>query len=175
MRTSIVASIAIPIAYWIAGRVLQSDLKALGVTGIITLLPELMINVARVGNESLSLVCYTAMLAVAVMTVHKPLSWRGWLLLGATLGSALLTKAYVLTAVPAVSAVAVVSLWSGEPGGMRRPKLAEMTIRLAVALAITAVIAGRWYCKCTVLPVHGPDKAMTLPFETYLWWQSARR
>jgi 4-amino-4-deoxy-L-arabinose transferase-like glycosyltransferase len=143
----LVASVAIPIAYWIARRVFRSDAQALGATGVIVLLPELMINVARVGNESLALVCYTAMLAGAVWAVQRPSSWRAWLLLGAALGCGLLTKAYVLSAVPAVIAVAVLSrgVWSAGAGG--RPKLTAIGVRVSAALIIAILISGAWYAR----------------------------
>ena len=98
----LLASLAIPLAYWVARQVLPSEAQALGTTAIIVLLPELMINIARVSNESLALVCYTAMLVVAVAAVREPLKWRNWLLLGLSLGCGLLTKAYMLSAVPGV-------------------------------------------------------------------------
>jgi 4-amino-4-deoxy-L-arabinose transferase-like glycosyltransferase len=143
----LVASAAIPIAYWIARRVLLSETQALGVTGIIVLLPELMINVARVGNESLALVCYTALLAAAVMAVQKPLSWRAWLSVGVALGCGLLTKAYVLSAVPAVIAVAVVSIQSVQNEARQPPRLVSIGIRLGAAFVVAICIAGAWYAR----------------------------
>ena len=146
----LVGSMAIPIAYWIGRRVLQNEAQARGVTGIIVLLPELMVNVARIGNESLALVFYTAMLASAVMVIQKPLSWRAWLTLGVGLGCGLLTKAYVLSAVPAVIAVAVVSIWPYREA-TRRAHFSSIGIRLGVSLAVAACIAGAWYTRLHVM------------------------
>ncbi len=141
----ILASVAIPLIYWIARQVLRSEAQALGATAIIVLLPELMINVARVGNECLALLCYTAMLAGAVRVLQRPLLWCGWLLLGAGLGSGLLTKAYFLTAVPAVVVVAAACLWSHNQADAIKRAMAPIALRLSFALAVTILIAGRWY------------------------------
>jgi hypothetical protein len=58
MLNVLLASAVVPLAFWIARRVLRGDRQAIGVVAIIVLLPELMINVARVGNESLALICF---------------------------------------------------------------------------------------------------------------------
>ncbi len=141
----VLASLAIPLMYWIARQVLGSEAQAMGATAIVVLLPELMINVARVGNECLALLCYTTMLAAAVKVLQRPLLWRGWLLLGAALGCGLLTKAYFLTAVPAVVAVAVIVLSSRNPSDAQRPAIATVAVRFSAALAMSVLIAGRWY------------------------------
>ena len=143
----LVASAAIPIAYWIARRVLRSEVQAPGVTAIIVLLPELMVNVARVGNESLALVCYTAMLSAAVLAVQKPLAWRAWWLMGVALGCGLLTKAYVLSAIPGVIVVAAVSLLPTDHEAGKSPRLIPIAIRLGAALGIAACIAGASYAR----------------------------
>lgn len=103
----VLASIAVPGAHWVARQVLPSEAQTLGTTAVMILLPELMINVARTGNECMALVCYTVMLAAAMAAVRRPSSWLTWLLFGVALGCGLLTKAYVLSAVPGVIAVAV--------------------------------------------------------------------
>lgn len=139
------ASVAIPLAYWIARRVLQTVFQALGVAAIIALLPELMIDVARVGNESLALLCYTAMLAAAVLVVQQPMAWRAWLSLGAALGAGLLAKAYVLSAIPVVISVGLLAVWYPSGAGERRAKPVAIIARLAAALAVAGAIAGRWY------------------------------
>ena len=141
------ASAAVPLAYWVARQVLQSEAQALGITAIIVLLPELMINVARSSNESLALVCYTAILATAVSAVRKPLLWRTWLLLGVALGCGLLTKAYVLSAVPGVIAVAVAGfdhLWSVDE---ERPSALSLTARLSATIAVAFAISAGWYLR----------------------------
>ena len=145
MLNVLLASPAVPLAYWIAKRVMNSDRQALGVAAVIVLSPELMINLARVGNESLALVCYTAMLAAAMVAVQKPQSWRAWLLLGAALGVGLLTKAYFLTAIPAVIVLAGISVWSARDGGSRKRAILAAAARCCGAFAVALAIAGLWY------------------------------
>ena len=98
MLNVLLASAVVPLACWIAMRVLRSERQALGVTAVLVLLPELMVNVARVGNEGLALIVFSALLVCAVKVANLPGSWRWWVLLGVTLGIGLLTKAYFLTA-----------------------------------------------------------------------------
>ena len=120
--------------YWIAKRVLRSDRQAVGVTAIIVLLPELMINVARVGNESLALICYSVLLVAALQVARQPYWWRWWILLGTTLGVGLLTKAYFLTAIPAVIVLAAISVWSVEVADRRVRAIAAIAARCGAAL-----------------------------------------
>jgi len=141
----LLASVAVPLTYWIARRVLRSELLAAGVTAVLVLLPELMINVSRVGNESLVLVCYTAMLAAAVLAVRRLMLWRGWLLLGLSLGFGLLVKAFVLSAVPAVVALVAIVLWMPTLQSEAKPKFTSTAARCGAALLVALVIAGRWY------------------------------
>jgi 4-amino-4-deoxy-L-arabinose transferase-like glycosyltransferase len=143
----LLASLVVPLAYWIARRVLQSETQALGVTALIVLLPELLIHLSRTANDSLALVCYTAMLAAAIQCVRKPQSWPAWLLLGATLGCGLLSKSYVLSAVPGVFAVAVACFCCTGGPDVPRANYASVTARLMIALAIAAAIAGPWYLR----------------------------
>jgi hypothetical protein len=58
----------------------------------------------------------------------------------------LLSKAYVLSAVPAVIALAVVSIWPDREA-TERPQLSAIGIRLGVAFVIAACIAGPWYAR----------------------------
>lgn len=144
MLNVLLASALVPLAYWLALRVLRSDRQALGVTAVLVLLPELMVNVARVGNEGLALLVFSALLACAVKVASLPDSWRWWILFGATLGVGLLTKAYFLTAVPAVIAVGFLITFSprGSTAGHKR---IAIVCRSMAALAVAAAIAGAWY------------------------------
>jgi len=92
MFSILIASLAIPFAYLAAFELFYSRRIALSVCALIAVMPELMIDVARIGNESL---------AIAIA------SWLIWLLLrkqapalGLALGLGLLTKAYFLAFIP---------------------------------------------------------------------------
>ena len=152
----LLASAAIPLAYWMAKRVLCSEWQALSATAIIVLLPELMINVARVSNESLALFCYTAMLAAATLAVSRPQSWLAWLVMGGALGCGLLSKAYVLSAVPAVFVVAALALASPGPKDRYRSWPLAVLLRVAAAMSVATAIAGAWYVR-----VHGSTGSWT--------------
>jgi hypothetical protein len=143
----LLASAVVPFAWWIARRVLRSELQALGVVAIIVLLPELMINLARVGNESLALICYSLLLVAALQVAQHSRSWQWWILLGIALGLGLLTKAYFLTAVPAVLVLAAISWWSVRTASMGMRALAAVAVRFGAALAVTLAIAGVWYAR----------------------------
>ena len=141
----LLASVVIPLVYWIARRVLGSEPQALGTTAIVLLLPELMINLARVSNEGIALVCYTVILAAAIATVDKPLSWRAWILLGLGLGAGLLSKAYVLSAVPAVILLAILVTSRSQRSGEQRVSWNSIVLRLTSTFVVTFAIAGAWY------------------------------
>jgi hypothetical protein len=94
----LIASLVIPLAYLAAFELFFSRAIALSVCALIAAMPELMIDIARIGNESL---------AIAIA------SWITWLLLrdseprpqgavslGIALGLGLLTKAYFLAFIP---------------------------------------------------------------------------
>ena len=143
----LLASVVIPLVYWIARRALGSKTQALGTTATVLLLPELMINLARVSNEGIALVCYTVMLAAAIAAVQKPLSWRAWILLGLALGAGLLSKAYVLSAVPAVILVAILVISTSERAGEQSVSWNSIVLRLTSTFVVTFAIAGAWYIR----------------------------
>jgi len=143
MLNVLLASAVVPLAYLVAREVLRDPAQTVGATALLVLLPELMINVARVSNESMAMICFTLVLLFALKAVAEPLSWRWWLLLGAALGCGLLTKAYFLTAVPALVLLAVYCLVKQEAVPHRR-RLA-VAARIAVAFALVFTIAGAFY------------------------------
>jgi hypothetical protein len=147
MFNVLLASAAVPLAYWIARRVLRGDRQAIEVTAIIVLLPELMINLARVGNESLALILYSVLFVAALQVAKQGMSWRWWILLGGTLGVGQATKAYFLTATPAVIVLAGISFWSARDAGTRNYAISAIAARCCAALAVAAAIAGRWYAQ----------------------------
>jgi len=147
MLNVLLASAVVPLAFRIARRVLCSDLQAIGVVAIIVLLPELMINLARVGNESLALICYSLLLEAALQVAQQPKSWRWWIILGFALGVGLLTKAYFLTAIPAVVVLAAISIWSARDAGTSKSAILGVTARFCAALAVALAIAGGWYAR----------------------------
>jgi hypothetical protein len=113
----LIASLVIPFAYLAAFQLFYSRAIALSVCALIAVMPELMIDIARIGNESL---------AIAIA------SWLIWLLLGRSkgltmgvaLGLGLLTKAYFLAFLPIL-----------------------ILRRRFTSLAVAIAIGGWWYAR----------------------------
>jgi hypothetical protein len=89
------ASLVVPLGFLVAKEVLCDDGQALAVVSLAAAMPELMLNLCRVSNETLALVLMTAFQLLLVRG-----STNMWC--GVTLGLGLLTKAYFLTAIPVV-------------------------------------------------------------------------
>lgn len=89
----LLASAVVPLGFVAARRVLGEG-PAVGVVAVIAAMPELMIDLARVGNDSLAVVLFTLLLWLCLE--------ERWTAAGAALGAGLLAKAYLLTAAPVV-------------------------------------------------------------------------
>ncbi|MDR3747854.1 MAG: glycosyltransferase family 39 protein [Acidobacteriota bacterium] len=161
MLNVLLASAGVPLVYVLARQVF-GPARALATTALLVLLPDLMINVARVSNECLTMICYTAVLIAAVKAVAEPLRWRWWLLLGAAMGCGLLTKAYFLTAMPALMVLAIYCLLKQE-AVPDRPRLA-VAARIGAAFALVLTIAGVLYLRVHALTgswsEYGDDAAL---------------
>jgi hypothetical protein len=143
----LVASVVVPAAWWIAKRALRFDSQAICVTAIVVLMPELMINVARIGNQSLALAFYSLLLVASLQVAQHPMSWSWWIAAGCALGAGLLTMASFLTAIPAVVMLAAISFLTTRGAGMRASKTFAIAGRCSAALAMAAAIAGPWYTR----------------------------
>jgi hypothetical protein len=141
----ILASLAIPLAFMSADHVFADRKIALGITALIAAMPELMVDVCRVGNDSLGLLLYSLFLYLALRYVDDPGRKTIALLLSLSLGLGLLTKAYFLTAVLAFGLIAIYAVclnWS------RRGKILTQG---SLALALAALASGWWYWRNHVL------------------------
>jgi len=117
----LIASLAIPLIYRVALTVFEDARFALLAAGVAALMPEFAIDVARVGNECLGVVLFSLLLWMGLR--GRPLA------LGIVLGIGLLTKAYFLTAIPAIVLLA-----------RRQP-------RVVFALPAAGLISGWWYLR----------------------------
>ena len=140
----LLSSALVPITYWIATRVFSAESAALGVVATLVLLPELMIDLARVSNETLAVVLYSLLLLICLRIVDGPESWPDWILAGLTLGIGLLTKAYFLTALPALGVVVVAACRSSSTKD-RVHQSKGVLLRAALATALAFLIAARYY------------------------------
>ncbi len=88
----LIASLVIPFAWFAALQLFSSRALALSVCALITAMPALMIDIARIGNESLA-VALGSWLILLLLRKKAPA-------LGIALGLGLLTKAYFLVFIP---------------------------------------------------------------------------
>ena len=120
--SALLASLVVPLVFLIGLEVWADRRVALGSAAVVALMPGLAIDVARVGNDCLS---------VLLFTLFTWMMLRHFRAIGGVLGSGLLTKAYFLTAIPAL----IVAWWSA--WGQR--------LRLPILLA--SIVSGWWYVR----------------------------
>jgi len=123
--SSLVASCTVPLVFLIGLEVWGDGRLALGSSAVVALMPGLALDVARVGNDCLAVVLFTLLTWLA-LKLARPAA------VGFVLGLGLLTKAYFLTAIPAV----LVVLW-----GKRSP------FRALFAVGLSTLVAGWWYLR----------------------------
>jgi hypothetical protein len=134
------ASAAVPLGFLIARRCFGADRPALGTAAATCAMPGLMLNVARAGNEGLSVALFSLLIYLTLLQVSDLRLRRAWFA-GAVLGLGLITKAYFLTAVPAVAVVHVWQWWK-QPA-RRRAVALSAAIYSGAALALS----GWWYLR----------------------------
>lgn len=132
----LLASLVIPLGYVIGRSVFARPEAALGVAALIAVMPELAVDVCRVSNESLGIVLYSLLVYAAFRFVENPGRPAAVALLAACMGLGLLTKAYFLTAVPALLSILLVC----GRAGRRKPAVSG-----ALALTVALLISGWWY------------------------------
>jgi 4-amino-4-deoxy-L-arabinose transferase-like glycosyltransferase len=155
--TVLAGSLCIPIGYLAARRFFRDAGSAVGVTIAIALLPELALTLSRVSNESLAVVLSTALVLVAMGWVETPKPSAA-IAVGILLGLSLLTKAYALTAIPALI---VIYLWKA----IANPRARRAIFWQAVlTLTLAAAISGWWYARTYLQTgtMSGLDEALML-------------
>src|SRR5215510_4735909 len=85
------ASIVIPMGFLAARRIFGEDRRALGVSALIAALPELMMTVCHVGNDSLAVAAGGLFLLALLRWKEQPHSIRRAITLGTVVGLSLLT------------------------------------------------------------------------------------
>ena len=129
----LVASTVIPLGFLVAQRVFGEDLPALGVVALIAAMPQLMMTVSHIGNDSMAVAMGSLSLFMLFQWKEEPRSMPRALALGTVLGLALLTKAYFLAMVPPV--LIFVAIWA------RR----KTVYRPAFALITCMVVISSWW------------------------------
>ena len=100
--SALLASLTIPLVYAIGRRVFESEGLAIACAAIVSVMPGFAIDVARVGNDGISVALYGALIWLGLQWIDLG---RRALWIGIVLGLGLLAKAYLLTAIPAVAAL----------------------------------------------------------------------
>jgi len=127
LLSALLASFAIPLTYELARRARCSETCSAAAAALAALLPGFGMTAARVGNDGVSASIY-ALLLLAVVSNGPSLA------AGFALGAGLLTKAYFLTAAPALALA-----WIG------RLRSKRGILSMAAAFGAAAVIAAWWY------------------------------
>jgi len=138
-----IASLAIPLVFLVARRVLGNSATATCVAALFAALPGLLIDVARVGNECLGIVLFSWLTLVCLDVVEETVPRKTGIWIGAALGLGLLTKAYFLTAIPAVGAIFVWRFWQASEPGKRR----QISLHALSAAGVALLISGWWYVR----------------------------
>ena len=132
-----IASLAVPLTFSIALEVTRRESVALGCSAVVALMPGFAIDAARISNEPLCILLFTLLIWLGLRILNRAPDAGSAAALGAVLGLGLLTKAYFLTAVPAVFLLLLYryrNAW-----------------RLALTTSvITVAIAGWWYVRNVV-------------------------
>jgi hypothetical protein len=128
----LLASLAIPIGFAAARVVLGSEGLAVAAMALVAAVPGFLMSAARIGNDGLSTAIFAALLW-AVLSADRLRGWRR-MTPGLLLGAGLLTKAYFLTALPALG---VIYIW--------RFRRRQTVLDAALTYATGGAIAGWWY------------------------------
>ena len=98
--SALLASLAVPLTYAVAERAMGSRALGLGCAAVVSLMPGFAIAVARVGNDGIAVALFAALIWAGLQWID---TGRGAWRIGVILSLGLLTKAYFLTAIPAVA------------------------------------------------------------------------
>jgi 4-amino-4-deoxy-L-arabinose transferase-like glycosyltransferase len=139
--SALLASLTVPLVFLIGRQVWPDGRVAMGCAAIAAVMPGLALDVARVGNDCLAVVLFTLLTWLAVRMVQEGVSLRLAVWTGAVVGLGLLTKAYFLTAVPALFLVLLFDWWRAR--GRRAPVAARALLLASVSL----LLAGWWYLR----------------------------
>ena len=158
-----IASLTIPLGFRVARQVFPDDASSLGVIALSAALPEWLMNVTRVGNEPLAAVLATAIVGTLIAfsrqrypptepqpsgsgpTPGTPKYAGIAARLGALLGTALITKGYFLTLIPAIGTLYTIA-W------LRRwQSLRSLSQQIAVIASLALAISGWWYVRAYLL------------------------
>ena len=134
--SSLIASMVVPFVFLVGQEVWDDRRIALATAAIVALMPGLALDVARVGNDGLAVPLFTLLTWLAVKAARRGMDLKLAAAIGFVLAFGLLTKAYFLTAIPAILTV----------GWAARRRLADL-LRTLPAFGIAIAFAGWWYVR----------------------------
>ena len=137
--TLFIGALGILLGWEIAREVPSSRRAAIPVLLLLALSPGLLVDLTRIANDGLALTLGSAFLLCLFRIFHGASRLRAWMLAGAALGAAVLTKSYMLALVPLLPLAALIELSRG------RLRLPQAAGRILLAFAFAASIAGWWY------------------------------
>ncbi|MGH9627267.1 MAG: hypothetical protein ACRD7E_02720, partial [Bryobacteraceae bacterium] len=145
-----IASAVVFLAYAVARQVLPGVTFAVLVAMLMACLPGFFIDVCRVGNECLSIVLTGAVVLLMFRVVRSDAGLGSWMLLGAALAAALLTKAYALAFLPVLPIAACLSLMRNRPLMSNRWSAGKTAAGFILALLVIVALSGWWYWRSWV-------------------------
>jgi 4-amino-4-deoxy-L-arabinose transferase-like glycosyltransferase len=139
------ASLVIPIGFIVARRAFRNSGIALGVIAVVAVMPEFVLELSRVTNDSLATPLFSLLLLLAIRVYDEPGRTKWAVAYGTSLGLGLLTKAYFLTAIPMTALLFLWLFW-------RSPQSRRRVLRHAcMIVGLVLVISGWWYLRSRLL------------------------
>jgi hypothetical protein len=135
----LIASLLVPLSFFIAKSVFTSETIALAITALIIFMPGLMADVCRVGNDCLAIALFSGLLALCIRDAN--LNYKRSIIIGIILGAGLLTKSYFFTAIPAIFIVLFYSAFKTRCG------VRKFLSHLVLTFLGAGVISLWWYLR----------------------------
>ena len=129
--------IAVALSFRLAERIWIERPAATSVPLMLALLPMFFATTVRISNDCLAVALFTGLLLSTLRLLDDPALPRRAITVGILLGLGLLTKAYFLTAVPALVVIVLLA-------GIDRKQALRILARIMVAAVL---LAGWWYAR----------------------------
>ena len=129
---------AVAVALWSVGRLLRTGPHRYIVGLLIATQPLYLLNLTRVANDALAVLCGTIAIA-ALLALGGRRWWIASTIAGSTLGLAVLTKTNLLGLLPFVLLIHAIAVWR------RRLPIGAATASLVIVLALTTAVTYRYF------------------------------
>jgi hypothetical protein len=159
-----IASLAVPLVFLVVWRVSRNSAIALCAAALLSVMPEFMVDVCRVGNDCLAVVLYSWLILLCLNLTRDVIPRKTGLSIGIALGLGLLTKAYFLTALPAL---AMFYLWRICTAKEKRAWIYQA----AASCGASSLIAGWWYIRNRVTTGVWSGLSESAMLRHYTWRQ----